>query len=148
MCSNLQAGGEVVTVASYGCLKVGECIVNHVEVHVIQTALMPCRSVIGGLTKGFVERSFGPFGSIHAHVAGGELREGVRVVRCLLKHVFEFLCSRVPFAKVHVSVPFSNTSDGELRRKVQQGLSVIKGFASVVQSHVNRTAVQPGTDVR
>ena len=45
--SDLETGGEMMAIASDGGFEVRECVVNHVEVHVIQTTLVPSGSMVG-----------------------------------------------------------------------------------------------------
>ena len=46
VCGDLKAGVEMVAVASYRRFKVRESVVDFVEVHVVQTALMPGGGVV------------------------------------------------------------------------------------------------------
>ena len=45
--SDLETGGEMMAIASDGGFEVRECVVNHIEVHVIQTTLVPSGSMVG-----------------------------------------------------------------------------------------------------
>ena len=44
---NLETSGEVMAIASDSSFEVRERVVNHVEMHVIQAALVPSRSMVG-----------------------------------------------------------------------------------------------------
>ena len=46
MSCDLQTGFQVPAVTPHGGLEIGKRVVEHVEVHVVKTALMPCRSCL------------------------------------------------------------------------------------------------------
>ena len=91
MCGDLQPGIKMVSVASNGGFKVGEGVIEVVEVHVVEATLVPRCGVIRRLPKCFVEGRLGSLGAGHALVARRQLRQCVRVVRCGFQNVLEFL---------------------------------------------------------
>ena len=98
----MEASIEMVTAATDGSFKVGSRFLKPFPTQVQQTSLVPRMGMVWSGPKGFVQGRFSSFWAIEGNVAGGQLRQGVMVVRHGLNDDFQIAHCVVPMRQGHL----------------------------------------------